>query len=94
MDTVVPTNANIIGRPTGGMADAGRKNSPLGGVCCSIGDKSLGTSEEAINPFAFPHVMLMKVKTLKIELSKLKEKGLTVNIKKSKPQLQEQLHNA
>jgi hypothetical protein len=94
LDTVVQTKANVIQRPTSGMAaDADRKHSHPGGICCSIGYQSPDTFVESIDPFLFPDMMLMKVEMLKIELSKFKEKGLTGDLKKSKPQLQEQLCN-
>jgi hypothetical protein len=81
VDTVVPTKENVIECPIGGIADADRKHSLPEGVCHSIGDQSPGTLVESINPFGFPDVILIKVKTFKIKLSKLKKKGLTVDLK-------------
>ena len=65
------------------MADADSKHSLSGGDCCSTGDQSLGNLIEAIDPFLYPDVMLMKVKDIKIQLKKYGETGVTVDLTKN-----------
>ncbi len=74
--------AKVVVSSTSGLAIAGSMHSLTGGVCLSLGDQSLGTSVEEINPFFQLDVDTMTVKTMKDELIRLKVE-LTSSYKKN-----------
>jgi hypothetical protein len=78
-DTKVQAKAVVPS--TSGLAIAGSMHSLSGGVCHSLGDQSLGTLVEEINPFLNFDVDAMTVKTMKDELHRLKVE-LTSSYKK------------
>lgn len=65
-------HAQVVVPSTSGLAIAGSVRSLSGGVCHSLGDQSLGTSGEEINPFLQLDVDSMTIKTMKEELTRLK----------------------
>ena len=65
-------HAQVVAPSTTGLAIAGSMRSLSGGVCHSLGDQSLGTSGEEINPFLQLDVDSITIKTMNEELTRLK----------------------
>ena len=60
-------HAQVVAPSISGLAIAGSVRSIAGGVCHSLGDQSLGTSGEEINPFLQLDIDSMTIKTMKEE---------------------------
>ncbi len=91
--TVITTKSNVVACSTNGMAGADSKHSLSGGDCRSTSDQSPGNLIEAIDPFLYPDIMLIKVKDIKIQLKKYRETGVSMDLTNNKEGLQEQLCN-
>jgi len=65
-------HAQVVAPSISGLAIAGSVRSIAGGVCHSLGDQSLGTSGEEINPFLQLDIDSITIKTMKDELTRLK----------------------
>jgi hypothetical protein len=75
------------------MAGADRKHSLSEGNGRSTGDQSPGNLIDAIDPFLYPEVVLMKVNVIKIQLKRYGETGVSMDFTKNKEGPQEQLRN-